>query len=332
MQSALVKKTLKHFDLQPITYSEWRRLSMEASFSPLVQSWQYGDAKAKQGWIAHRFRIHADGIDIGIIQVLEKKIFFFGGVAQINRGPIFLHSYLQDSKVDADYSGIWNALKKLARKKRWWYVAAMPEYYKHETSQFDFRKIGLRSIRNKEAWGSYRVSLDKSVDDLFMGLKGKWRNLLKKSLKADCEIHLVNEEEYMQLLVCYREFQQQAGFTGVPESLLVSMFQHKMTNEWNYRVLVARENETKELLAFVIVTEHGDTANYLIGWSSNEGRRLSLNYRLLWLGIQQAKERGLKWFDLGGVTKNTPKGIAHFKEGLNGEHYQLYGNFWFSFF
>jgi len=55
------------------------------------------------------------------------------------------------------------------------------------------------------------------------------------------------------------------------------------------------------------------------------GRKLQANYVLLWHAIQHAKRAGCRWFDIGGLNKTTPPGIAHFKQGVNAEPYSLVG-------
>jgi lipid II:glycine glycyltransferase (peptidoglycan interpeptide bridge formation enzyme) len=52
---------------------------------------------------------------------------------------------------------------------------------------------------------------------------------------------------------------------------------------------------------------------------------------LLWEAILHAKKDGCEWFDIGGLNETTPKGIAHFKQGLNSELYSLVGE-WRYFF
>ena len=39
----------------------------------------------------------------------------------------------------------------------------------------------------------------------------------------------------------------------------------------------------------------------------------------------ESKDDGCKWFDIGGLDETTPKGIAHFKRGLNSNLYELSG-------
>ena len=43
------------------------------------------------------------------------------------------------------------------------------------------------------------------------------------------------------------------------------------------------------------------------------GREINANYQLFWHAIIYAKEKGKKFFDLGGITENTTKGILQFK-------------------
>ena len=52
---------------------------------------------------------------------------------------------------------------------------------------------------------------------------------------------------------------------------------------------------------------------------------------MLWESILNAKENGCRWFDIGGLSEDTPSGIAHFKKGINAEMYSLIGE-WRGFY
>ena len=41
------------------------------------------------------------------------------------------------------------------------------------------------------------------------------------------------------------------------------------------------------------------------------------------------KKLGCHWFDIGGLTKGTPLGVAKFKKGLNSKYYTLLGEWLF---
>ena len=52
---------------------------------------------------------------------------------------------------------------------------------------------------------------------------------------------------------------------------------------------------------------------------------MQANSVLLWHAILQAKRSGCRWFDVGGLGKSTPRGIAEFKKGINASPYELVG-------
>ena len=67
---------------------------------------------------------------------------------------------------------------------------------------------------------------------------------------------------------------------------------------------------------------HGNSATYLIGYNSIEGRNLKANHVLLWNAIVHLKKKNYKWFDLGGIDLNNTS-ITKFKVGLSGKVYKL---------
>jgi lipid II:glycine glycyltransferase (peptidoglycan interpeptide bridge formation enzyme) len=77
----------------------------------------------------------------------------------------------------------------------------------------------------------------------------------------------------------------------------------------------------------LITAKHGGTATYLVGFTNKMGRKTNANYLLLWKAILNCMELGVKWFDVGGIDENNTPGIAHFKEGLGGEQYNLMGEY-----
>ena len=88
-----------------------------------------------------------------------------------------------------------------------------------------------------------------------------------------------------------------------------------------------KEDDQNGLPIGVLVSiRAGDTSTYIIATSNDTGRSMQANSVLLWEAIVQAKRDGCSWYDIGGLTKSTPKGIASFKKGLNAEPYTLIGD------
>ena len=90
------------------------------------------------------------------------------------------------------------------------------------------------------------------------------------------------------------------------------------------------KKDLKIPLGILLSVDHGSTTSFLIGYMNEYGREINANYQLFWHAIIYAKEKGKKFFDLGGITENTTRGILQFKRGFNGEQYNLVGAWGFS--
>ena len=122
-------------------------------------------------------------------------------------------------------------------------------------------------------------------------------------------------------------------FIGLSETLIRALAQ-KNTKNWEFNIFTASldgSNDFQSNLGLLVTINHGDTSMYLIGSTNQLGRQYQANYVLLWQAILQSKESGCKWFDIGGLNETTPKGIAHFKQGLQAKPYKLVGE-WRGFF
>ena len=76
----------------------------------------------------------------------------------------------------------------------------------------------------------------------------------------------------------------------------------------------------------ILISKQFKNLIYLIGWSSEEGRKLNVNYLLLWEAITYFKTKECKVFDLGGlIGEGHP--IDFFKLGINGDYYENSGEY-----
>ena len=67
----------------------------------------------------------------------------------------------------------------------------------------------------------------------------------------------------------------------------------------------------------------GDTCIYVLGASSELGRKYKASYLLQWRAIEAAKAGGARWYDLGGVDPEKNPGVYHFKAGVNGRSWRF---------
>ena len=78
----------------------------------------------------------------------------------------------------------------------------------------------------------------------------------------------------------------------------------------------------------IALARYGSVCEYLVGAVNEEGKRLNTGQLLLWSAVLTARDRGYRWFDLGGMDpEGTPEGVLYFKAGLNAEAYTYMGDF-----
>lgn len=321
------KITSFKYRYREINREEWKCHWSRISQSNLMQSWEYGDAKADDGWRPIRYVFEElGGQPVALAQLLVKTWSIFGGVARLNRGPVLIK--VDGSKTDDSAKlVVIKMLEEIAREKKCWLLFLTPELRMNNDSVILLKSIGLTPKKKLEAWGSARVSLHGDVADLLERLNGKWRNLLRKSQKNKLKVERTEHTEasISDLIKFYEDAQRDIGFLGIESSLLKSLWK-KSNEDFQFCQYFATEFGSAEVVGILVSITHGDTATYLLGNTNSNGRKLNANYGMLWEAIIDAKNAGCVWFDLGGINKNTPKGVAHFKSGLNGDSYQLIGN------
>lgn len=310
--------------LKPIDHKQWNRYLKHCNRTNLMQSWEYGEAKKSLlFWCPKRFAlVDKSGNCFGIVQVLTVSLPFLGGVSRINRGPLLFENVWKNEPLFPIIEKSVQALSNAAKENHWHLMRISPELPASLMTSELLEKYKFKK-RPEAAWGSALVSLQRSVDDIRASLHGKWRNLLKKAEKSGLEFEKGDlEKDLNYLLKEYSLLKQKKIFSGIPEKLFKKMALQK-GERWNLSVLYACKDGRR--VGGLLFAGHGDTCTYLVGWTPVEGRALQTSYFLIWQAIILFKSLGYHWLDVGGLNELTPKGIAHFKNGLKGERYSLTG-------
>ena len=322
------------YNVKEIGYSEWTTHLKSFQETNLLQSWQYGEAKEEAGsWKAVRFVVTEGDKVIGLAQFLARTFPVLGGIARMNRGPM-LNKEIAKADCEIVSCKVIAALMKEAKRRFWWVVQIAPDLPESATAVNALQNIGLKRLDLPPS-ASGLVSLSCDEEKLMMSLKGKWRNCLRKGQKSGVHVSTLvgKSPNFNTLIDSYRELQQDKGFQGIPDSLIDALAKQEGEG-WKFTIFTANpegSTDINESIGILVSLRHGDTSTYFIGVTSDTGRKLQVNYVLLWEAVLYAKRNGCTWFDIGGLNTTTPKGIAHFKSGLNSELYSLIGE-WRVFF
>lgn len=317
------------FHLKEVSLDQWDIHWMHMPKANLLQSWQYGAAKEQaEGWRALRFLVSdSSGNPFALVQMLTRSLPLLGGIARLNRGPLLLEELPEDQTIES-VLGVLRVLLREARRRRWWVVQIAPELPDTEKVIIGLMQTGLRR-RPEPAWASGRLALGVDEESLLMGFNGKWRNCLRKGERLGVEVsrHEGTGTEQDLLVRSYSDLQRSKGFVGLPEALLRSLAVQQ-GKSWQFDLFIARATgapASDEPIGVLVTVRHGDSATYLIGSTNYQGRQMQANSVLLWHAILHSKRSGCDWFDIGGLSDITPKGVAAFKKGVNAAPYTLVG-------
>ena len=308
------------FSWDSATRLQWQQWLAQTGRSSLIQSWAYGAAKSStSSWQVARCLIYSENEPIALVQVLKKHV---AGVRiyRINRGPLHLRALSADERY-----AVWQELAGLGNLRRGRVLSVAPNEVMTGSSLALFAKQGFKQ-RTAVAWESAWIDLGLDLETLRKHLDGKWRNMLSFAERAALEPEIGSDDQLFDwMLARYRENMQEKKFHGPAIGMLRSLRQQL---EDDSQPIVLRALSGGAAVAGICVVPHGAAATYLLGWNGPVGRKLKANQYLLWQATAYLKQRGLRWFDLGGFDELRDPGVAAFKLGLNGERYELVGEFW----
>lgn len=312
---------MNKFQILELNKNEWNKYWNRLTFSNLNQNFEYGVSKSRNtGWTQLNYLIKLDnGVNLGVVQVLKKR-FLFLDVFRINRGPLLFNN--KDKFLSFE---ILNFLKGDITNNLFSFFFVAPEIDNFNS----FLKFNYFKSKNKTSYGSSRINLSKSEEDLLMNVNSKWRNMLRKSEKMGVIIEKsnVDKESLSFLTKFYNESQRTNNFSGVPNNILKSLASQS-SEKYNFDYYISKSPVNNQIIGILVSIRHGTTSTYLIGATNIDGRKYNANYAMLWAAILNSKKKGCLWYDLGGINENTTEGIKRFKTRLNGEAYKLIGEYW----
>ncbi|MEO5374957.1 MAG: GNAT family N-acetyltransferase [Alphaproteobacteria bacterium] len=299
-----------------VTAGEWTRIIEDFRDLSLLQTWEYGEARAACGpWRVERSLFVEGGRVVGAVQARVRPLpVVGGGLVWVARGPLWRR--LDDDDTDPRRLGDMLRLASRQWLSRRFYVRVQPP------TPDDQDVEGFRSTANP-GWASALVDLTVSEADLRRGLHQKWRNVLNKAERSDLAVTIGSDDaSFAAFLEAYGRFLGERGFaTGVTPDLLRRL-QDLLPEERKLTVCLARR--AGEVVGSVLIARYGATAEYLAGTLADEGRRGGAGQLLLWRAMMTARAAGCRAFDLGGMDEvRTPAGIYRFKAEVGGAPYRL---------
>jgi peptidoglycan pentaglycine glycine transferase (the first glycine) len=298
----------------------------------LLQTWEWGEVKARTGWEPIRLLLYKDDEPIAALSMLKRKIPGIGkSILYAPRGPVAL---LDDYEA---MDQLWQAVRQIGRDQGAIMLKIDPDVPVSEDNFVSYlEKAGFRPAKTAEGFEGtqprfvFRLDISPPEEELFAAFHSKTRYNIRLATRRGVTVRITNSKEDL------KTFYEVLKVTAERDGFLIRNYDYFATL-WDLLVerglasVFLAEYEGK-VIAGTLALVLGDKAWYLYGASSNEHRNVMPNYLLQWEMIKWAKEHGCTMYDFRGVSgdlseDNPLYGLYRFKKGFNGEFTEFVGEY-----
>lgn len=304
--------------VRELSAKEWPAVAAGFADQGFEQSLTYGLAAAERiGGQARFLAVEEEGTLIGAACLRLKAVPGLGrGIAWLPSGPLVQRKSAPPPDA-AQLGDILSALRdQICAREGHVLRLRLPAQAFHDPDTITraMAAAGFHRTDRARPYQSAAIDLGKDEAQLLAGLKGKWRTDLRYAQKSGLTLEQGDDSALQgRFMALFETVQSTKGF----RTNITPEFHFALAGpDYRFDILIATKNSAD--LAGIVIGSAGDTATYLFGATAEAGRPLRAGYFLTWSGILLSRERGLAWYDLGGIDAVANPDVARFKERMNG--------------
>jgi peptidoglycan pentaglycine glycine transferase (the first glycine) len=304
--------------------SRWNEAVAGLPCSHVLQSFEWGEFKAKYGWKPTRLLFEEGSQVRAAASVLCRQLPRFPlSVMYVPKGPLLDYG---DSQL---LGRVLASLEELARAQRAIFIKMDPDVRLEEGEIIEaLRARGWHSSSEQIQFrNTILIDLQQSEDGLLASMKAKTRYNIRLAARRGVKVHVGGPDDLPLFYEMYAE-------TGRRDDFVIRPFAYYQ-DAWGAFVeaglacLFLAEYEG-EPLAGLVAFRFAQRAWYMYGASTEKYRNLMPNHLLQWEAIRWAKGEGCTVYDMWGapdvLSEDDPLwGVYRFKEGFGGQFVRRIG-------
>lgn len=331
----------------------WNSVISELPNPHFLQTYEWGQVKAKYGWSPlyaiwdadGKWKVESDPNQLSTFQapvaaalILKRQILRNGFAARLSilyspKGPLL------DWSNEVLRNRVLNDLQTFARKQGAIFLKMDPDVVlgmRVPQGEDDFIENSgqvVMSELKRRGWGyssdqiqfknTVLIDLNPSEEELLARMKQKTRYNIRLAEKKSLVLRVGNQADFGMLYKMYAETSVRDGFVIRDEGYYKTVWNLFMSsNEPTCEPLIAEVSH--EPVAAIFVFYFAGRAYYVYGMSRDRHREKMPTYLLQWEAIKRAKAKGCGVYDLWGAPdvfdeSDSMWGVYRFKEGLGGK-------------
>jgi hypothetical protein len=306
-------------EVDSVDKESWESLLRGFDDANIYQTWSYEAVISGEKKVS-RLVLKKGGVVTALAQVRLVKVPFTPfGAAHIRGGPVWRRKGERPSM--EIFRQALRALRNEYACKRRLVVRILPSLFNHQAGTFDpiLEEEGFDRLSLEPADRTLLIRLDKDVDQLRRGLDQKWRNRLNYAERQNLDVMEGDEDLlFSDFIDIYDEMHARKRFVKTSDVRQFREMQEILPTPLRMRVSMAYYG--KNPAAGLICSPIGDTGVCLFAATANAGLNSQASYLLQWRTLCWLREKGVKWYDLNGISPQANPGTYRFKAGLCGKN------------
>jgi hypothetical protein len=313
-----------------VTEPEWADLLTRFDDASIYQTWSYGTVCWNPKQLSHLV-LKRDQLVVAIAQVRVVRLPVIGkGIAYVRWGPLCrLRGQPLQEEVLRE---VIIALKREYTDRRGLLLRIVPNAYPGDAGVMAWATVleesGFRPDPAVHVYRTMRVDLTPPLEEIRKKLHSRWRSYLRNAEKNGYKVvEGASVELYETFLVLYRQMMERKQFETTVDVEEFKQLQQALPNPLKFHVLVCQKEHNP--LNALVISHVGESAIYLLAATGEEGLKERGAHLLQWRAVEWLKERGCRWYDVGGINPDRNPGVYQFKSGLGGDEARQLGGFEF---
>lgn len=297
--------------------------------TPFTQAWFFGQWQETMGRKVRRFEIKKSAETIGFFQAIKYPMPFGQSFLYIPHAPVLRNFSEGGDQLFQDFlQEFHKKLIEIGKEENATFVRFDPAGYSSASTGFDFyfRKVPTYAYHSSYFQPKFEwiLNLEKSEEEILGEMHPKTRYNINLAARKGVKIEIIDEglekyfDDFYKLL---SETAKRNNFNLHPKNYYQNIFNRCDENK-NAFLAVAKYNG--KILAINLILLFGNTAYFLFGGSSGEYQNLMFSRLAHWETIKEAKSRGFRVYNLGGIGNDGKKleGVSFFKKRFGGEIFE----------
>ncbi len=305
--------------------NEWNAALAQIPYAHVLQSWAWGEIKARHGWSAQRIVFSENNSTCAVAQILRRPLprtpF---GVLYVPKGPAL------DFENAELFARVLNEMEIIARQQRAIFIKIDPDLRTTQNAAQVLAQRGWRTSNEQiQFHNTVTLDLTRSESEILAAMKNKWRYNIRLAEKKRVQVERLESGDWSRAEPTdWKMFYEMYAETSARDGFLIRPFEYyrdvwaTMEKAGQAKLFFARVD--KETIAGIILFLFGKRAWYFYGASRNTHRDLMPNHLLQWEAMRWAKRQGITEYDFWGAPNQLDEtdsmfGVYKFKMGFGGE-------------